>query len=286
MRQETGPATLELRQLRDADQKERQSWQKLTPPQQTALLQADRERRERTRQLLEAGKVVTAEDFDCAALIFQHGERPDNFLMAHELAVIAAMGGRFTTLPALAEDRFLESVGRKQRFGSQFGQRRGESFFPTPVEEGRASVTDALRAAYLLPPFALVQKEGMAAIQKMDLNTPWVSKAMARIERLRERKGGIPALEAASPELVLSLYQEGVLQTVADYRNAARALQSTEPLLAHELAVVAAIHNDAAARELVAPTLAAFLKRIGFRRAPVPRAITQRLAPSTTNNRS
>ncbi len=46
-------------------------------------------RRAEVRKLLADGKIVTSEDLSQAALIFQHGQTPDDFLFAHILAVEA-----------------------------------------------------------------------------------------------------------------------------------------------------------------------------------------------------
>lgn len=42
-------------------------------------------RRAEIRQLLAEGKLISGEDFSDAALIFQHGEKPEDFLFAHVL---------------------------------------------------------------------------------------------------------------------------------------------------------------------------------------------------------
>ena len=44
-------------------------------------------RRAEIRKLLEEGKITSGEDFSDAALIFQHGQAPEDFLFAHVLAV-------------------------------------------------------------------------------------------------------------------------------------------------------------------------------------------------------
>jgi hypothetical protein len=46
-------------------------------------------RRAEVRKLLEEGKLTSGEDFSDAALIFQHGQTPEEFLFAHVLAVEA-----------------------------------------------------------------------------------------------------------------------------------------------------------------------------------------------------
>jgi hypothetical protein len=50
-------------------------------------------RRAEGRKLLEEGKITSGEDFSDAALIFQHGQTPEEFLFAHVLAVEALIRG-------------------------------------------------------------------------------------------------------------------------------------------------------------------------------------------------
>src|ERR1700733_5868871 len=50
-------------------------------------------RRAEIRKLLAEGKITSGEDFSDAALIFQHGQTPDEFLFAHVLAVEALTRG-------------------------------------------------------------------------------------------------------------------------------------------------------------------------------------------------
>src|SRR5689334_14455461 len=47
----------------------------------------DAKRREQVRQLISERKVQSAEDYYYAAFIFQHGQKPSDYLYAHVLAV-------------------------------------------------------------------------------------------------------------------------------------------------------------------------------------------------------
>lgn len=107
-----------------ADQKDRQA-----AALDSDLLQngahRDRLRRERAMAMIEAGLVVTAEDHLHAALLFQHGDGPDDFLRAHELAHKAVELGHpeermARWLVAATYDRWLTAQGRPQRYGTQF----------------------------------------------------------------------------------------------------------------------------------------------------------------------
>jgi hypothetical protein len=71
----------------------------------------DAKRRERVRQLIREGKVQSGEDYYYAAFIFQHGQRPSDYLYAHVLAVTAVNKGLHNAiwLSASTLDRYLHS---------------------------------------------------------------------------------------------------------------------------------------------------------------------------------
>ncbi|MHC4402173.1 MAG: hypothetical protein ACYTG0_21095 [Planctomycetota bacterium] len=114
----------EVTRLFKADQSARSDFFEMTPARLQAMLTKDRARRARVRELYQGGFLKTAADYYHAAMVFQHGETPEDFLLAHELSVAAlALGDdRGRWLSAATEDRFLRSIGRKQRFGTQYGK--------------------------------------------------------------------------------------------------------------------------------------------------------------------
>lgn len=83
---------------------------------------ADAERRKRTRELLDQGKLTTARDFWAAAFVFQHGDQPEDYLLAHALAVRSLGLGLKDAewIAAATLDRYLESTGKSQIYGTQF----------------------------------------------------------------------------------------------------------------------------------------------------------------------
>ena len=85
------------------------------------MIAGDAERRLRTRALLEAGQLQTAEDYRAAAFIFQHGSTPEDYLLAHSLAVAAlAKGdGESAWIAAATLDRYLQMTGQTQIYGTQ-----------------------------------------------------------------------------------------------------------------------------------------------------------------------
>src|SRR5689334_5422706 len=82
------PANAEMTAIFEADQADRRGvgaaidWSAVTP--------RDEARRARTLALLDAGALRTGDDFWHAAFVFQHGSAPNDYLLAHTLAVIAA----------------------------------------------------------------------------------------------------------------------------------------------------------------------------------------------------
>src|SRR6267142_913008 len=135
----------ELKRLRDEDQSDR------TPPAGKPMDWAvvsprDKARLKRVKEIYTQGLLQTANDYDCAALILQHGEVPEDFLLAHEFWVVVISKGKNDPgtlyLAAASEDRFLTNIGRPQRFGTQSHSLNNGPIMLYPVDEG---VTDELR---------------------------------------------------------------------------------------------------------------------------------------------
>ena len=109
-------------------------------------------------ELYTGGSLHTGRDYVHAAMILQHGDRPEDFLLCHELCIAALFKstaadsdwvGLAKWLAAASEDRFLVAVGRSQRFGTQFyNTGQGTPWRLRPVEEG---VTDELRTVWEVP---------------------------------------------------------------------------------------------------------------------------------------
>src|SRR5258708_7057755 len=84
-------ANVEMANIYEDDQKVRQN--RATGADWDAIEKADRVRRERVAALLAAGALHTADDYRKAAFVFQHGERSDDYLLAHTLALAAVAKG-------------------------------------------------------------------------------------------------------------------------------------------------------------------------------------------------
>lgn len=82
----------------------------------------DAARRLEAMKLLAAGELKTAQDFHDAAFIFQHGHNPDDYLLAHILAMEAMAKGDASSrwIAAATLDRYLQAIGQKQVFGTQY----------------------------------------------------------------------------------------------------------------------------------------------------------------------
>ena len=132
----------ELRRLHDEDQADRAresiDW--------SVVGRRDRARLNRVKELFAADGLHTANDYYRSAMILQHGEAAEEFLLAHEFCVVAIIKGKndreSAWLAASAEDRFLMNIGRPQRFGTQFRSEVGGPLRLYSVDPG---VTDELR---------------------------------------------------------------------------------------------------------------------------------------------
>jgi hypothetical protein len=106
---------------------------------------ADMVRRQQVKALLDAGELRTATDFYSAALVYQHGDTAEDYLMAHTLAV-AALGEGSTESPWLAAatlDRYLQKIGQPQIYGTQTMVKQGEQ--PTREPFDHALIPDSIR---------------------------------------------------------------------------------------------------------------------------------------------
>ena len=134
-------------------------------------------RRAQVRAMLAKNEVQTAADFHDAALLFQHGEKPDDYLFAHILAVEAVIKGDDTSkwLAAATLDRYLQSINQPQVFGTQYPlDPNAPAQPPTDPHAGRFKgrtqspfndqlMPDALRHDFCVPDLAQ-QKQNLATL--------------------------------------------------------------------------------------------------------------------------
>jgi hypothetical protein len=113
----------------------------------SVVSRADKKRRLAVRKIMTAGRLGTAKDFERAAYVFQHGQDPDDYLLAHVLAVVAVEKGDkdATWVSAATLDRYLGAIGRKQIFGTQFFISKDAKVTQEPYDRGL--ISDSLRAS-------------------------------------------------------------------------------------------------------------------------------------------
>jgi hypothetical protein len=143
----------ELQALYEQDQADRQAFEQLDRKQLQQVLKRDRERRQRVEVLLRSEMIQAPEDFFQAAMIFQHGEKLEHFLKAHELASKGAELGHPNCrwLSAAAHDRWLMNQGKPQKYGTQYTARDNEPYRLWDVDP---TTTDEERAIWNVPPLA------------------------------------------------------------------------------------------------------------------------------------
>ena len=148
----------ELVEMYEADQGDRSGaidWSVVAP--------RDEQRRKRVKEIIAAGEVETAHDYFHAAMVLQHGTEPEDYKMAHELALKASeLDPEHTTarwLAAAAMDRYLQNIGKPQIYGTQFRKVDGK-WTLEPIDE--TAVTDEERAEWGVPPLAAAKERAKA----------------------------------------------------------------------------------------------------------------------------
>jgi len=156
-----------LTQLQRDDQNARQPPMDIDP---VELDKADRLRREEALGYLQNGQVVYAWSLYSAALIFQHGDCPDHYRLAADLALRAHELNDPSAgwLHTAAADRYLLSVGQLQRYGTQYVVDVENHFVLCPVSP---DMTDEERAEFGLP--GLTELQARAA----DFDEDWITDA-------------------------------------------------------------------------------------------------------------
>jgi len=139
----------EMQRIFDEDQKDRQPG--IAKIDWSVVSKADTAHREVTAKLLADGKLHTGEDFERAAFVFQHGEKPADYLLAHTLAMVAVSRGQGSAIwiAAATLDRYLQSIHQPQIYGTQFLTKKNEPTTQEPYD--RRLIPDALRRSLGVP---------------------------------------------------------------------------------------------------------------------------------------
>ncbi len=153
---DTGVSSLEMQQVLEADQKDRQL--PICKTDWVRVGKADAARRQAAAKLLADGKLHTGEDFERAATVFQHGDTPDDFLLAHTLAMVALARGQGNArwIAAATLDRYLHAIHQPQIYGTQFGTSANDS---TQEPYNRNLIPDSLRQSLNVPSQAAQEEQ-------------------------------------------------------------------------------------------------------------------------------
>jgi len=110
----------ELLELYNEDQMDRRS----NDYNYDELIKRDKKRRIKVQELLDSNKLITSNDYQNAAMIFQHGEYPSSYKKAVELMEKSIQIDSTVDkwLLAAATDRYLLSMNEPQVYGTQFSQ--------------------------------------------------------------------------------------------------------------------------------------------------------------------
>ncbi len=146
--------SLRMAELFAADQAVRQMGLAGDPAQ---VAQGDAERRIEVLGYLQAGKLQTPRNLVFAAYIFQHGDCPEHYLLAHRVAQAAMESGyeEARWIYAASLDRYLMSLGEPQKYGTQYTWVDGEYTLYT-VDP---ATTDAERTEYRVPPLSEAKQQ-------------------------------------------------------------------------------------------------------------------------------
>lgn len=146
-----------MQRISEADQKDRQA--SIGKIDWTVVSKSDAARREATAKLLSDGKLHTGEDFERAAFVFQHGDTPDDYLLAHTLAIVAVSRGQSGAIwiASATMDRYLNSIHQPQIYGTQFWTKPNEPTTQEPYNRGL--ISDALRRFLVVPSLATQEEQ-------------------------------------------------------------------------------------------------------------------------------
>jgi hypothetical protein len=156
-----GPLNPELERLYQEDQADRAG--DLATSDWQAVDARDADRRKRVLEILEKGGAKEAGDYVHAAMVYQHGTKPEDYDRANQWAMKAVEldpdypGARW--LAAASKDRYLMWSGKAQLYGTQF---RRDKDGPWYLWEVDPSITDEERAKWDVPPLARAKARVMA----------------------------------------------------------------------------------------------------------------------------
>ncbi|MEW6737762.1 MAG: hypothetical protein AB1489_41160 [Acidobacteriota bacterium] len=143
-------ASKQLEKLFNEDQSDNRPYN--TPEQRKESDERARQRINQVSEIVSKGLLQSADDYYHAAMVFQHGNKPNDYLTAHVLATVAGFKGHTwgNWLSAASLDAFLLSMGRSQIMGTIYGKdnfQRYDKF-----------LNDTIRKQYCVPPLEVQMK--------------------------------------------------------------------------------------------------------------------------------
>ncbi len=156
-----GPLNADLERLYQEDQADRAS--NLDSTDWKAMEQHDADRRKRVLEIVEKGGAREAADYVHAAMVYQHGTKPEDYDRANQWATKAVEldpdypGARW--LAAASKDRYLMWSGKPQLYGTQFRKDKDGPWYLWQVDP---SITDEERAKWDVPPLARAKARAAA----------------------------------------------------------------------------------------------------------------------------
>jgi hypothetical protein len=119
---------------------------------------ADQEHRVEVMEFVKNGNLATDLDFYYAAFVFQHGNCPEHYKLANDLADQSVKLGydEAKWIYAASLDRYLRSMGKPQKFGTQYNSTDGCTYTLDPVDP---TTTDEERAEYDVPTLAKAEEQ-------------------------------------------------------------------------------------------------------------------------------
>lgn len=145
----------QIEEIYQADQADRQIMTKREPTSDEAMkiFTNDFNRRQKVYSYIAKGQVASGQAFHQAAFIFQHGDCSAHYKFASELAAKAIELGyeKNKWIYAAALDRYLISVGKREKFGTQTtgGCPDEREFYDLETTDEERAIYDVLTLAEL-----------------------------------------------------------------------------------------------------------------------------------------
>lgn len=146
------PGDSEIHRLRVADQEDRHGYMNKSKAEWAEMAKHDAVRLKRAKEIYRSGSLVTGADYFDAALILQHSNSSDDYLLGHVLCTIAidrGVGADARWLSAATLDRYLQSIQQKQIFGTQYNGDEQKGYTNGAYDPNL--LTDSVRKALEVP---------------------------------------------------------------------------------------------------------------------------------------